>query len=170
MSNKNEEKEQKSKDKVIERILIAFKEEHNVGKEDLLKYLVKYKDEVTEVPVSIFRIGLSPLQAIVKYLVENKGHNYSLIAKLLGRDQRTIWNTYTNANSKHPESIVVEDTNYYVDMSVFKNRKLSFLENLCCYLLDTYSLNYHKIALILGKDDRTIWTVCKRAEKKNEEI
>jgi hypothetical protein len=53
-----------------------------------------------------------------------------------------------------------------VPINIFKDRKLSILERLSSYVKDNYELSYHQIALALGKNDRTIWTVVNRAKKK----
>jgi hypothetical protein len=166
MSKETHKTEENTEIKLIKSMLDSLKEQHNIGKEAVLSFLIRNKEPVEKVPVSIFRLGLSPLQALVKYLFENKGNSYNEISKLLNRDERTIWNSY-DSTKNIPGWLVPEETRYYVDLSIFRNRNLSFLENLCCYLKENYSLTYHKIAILLGKDDRTVWTVCKRAEKKN---
>ena len=50
---------------------------------------------------------------------------------------------------------------------IFQNRKLSVLESLVVYMKEEYEMNFHQIAMILNRDDRTIWTVYSRARKKN---
>ncbi|MBI2005629.1 MAG: hypothetical protein HYS80_02600, partial [Candidatus Aenigmarchaeota archaeon] len=39
-------------------------------------------------------------------------------------------------------------------------------ENIAAYLKDTFGLTYHAIAVLLNRNDRTIWTVYQRAKKK----
>ena len=51
--------------------------------------------------------------------------------------------------------------------SFFRGNNLSILESIVRYLKETGSLSYHNIAILLKRDDRTIWTVYKRALKKN---
>ena len=52
-------------------------------------------------PVSIFKASkLSPFEAIVKYLKEEKHLNYKDIGDLLNRDQRNIWTVYNRASKK----------------------------------------------------------------------
>ena len=50
--------------------------------------------------------------------------------------------------------------------SIFRDRKLSILEVLVEYLKDKKELSYHEIAVLLNRDDRTIWTVYSRVKKK----
>ena len=53
------------------------------------------------IPTSIFQDReLSVLEAITEYLKEKKGMRYSEIAKLLNRDDRTIWTSYNRAKAK----------------------------------------------------------------------
>lgn len=53
------------------------------------------------IPTSIFQDrDLSVLEAIAEYLKEKKGMRYSEIAKLLNRDDRTIWTSYKRAKEK----------------------------------------------------------------------
>jgi len=51
-------------------------------------------------------------------------------------------------------------------VSTIAGRKLSVLESIVYNLRETYSLSYHEIALIMRRDDRTVWTVYYRALKK----
>jgi Mn-dependent DtxR family transcriptional regulator len=61
----------------------------------------KIKDKELTLPSSIFRDrDLSVLEAIAEYLKDKKNLRYSEIAKLLNRDDRTIWTAYTRAKEK----------------------------------------------------------------------
>lgn len=55
---------------------------------------------------------------------------------------------------------------YSLPVSVIAERKMSVLESIVYYLKTEYSLSYHDIALIIRRDDRTVWTVYQRALKK----
>ena len=59
------------------------------------------------------------------------------------------------------------DTVVSIPSSIFKDRKLAPLESITEYLKDTQGLSFHEIAVILNRDDRTIWTCYNRAKKKN---
>jgi len=53
------------------------------------------------VPSSIFQDReLSVLEAMAEYFREKKGMRYSEIARLLNRDDRTIWTAYKRAKVK----------------------------------------------------------------------
>ncbi len=51
---------------------------------------------------------------------------------------------------------------------LFRDRRVAVLEALVEYLKDVKGLSYHEIAVLLNRDDRTIWTVYDRAKKKRE--
>jgi len=50
---------------------------------------------------------------------------------------------------------------------IFKDRTLSVLEAIVKYLKEDRMLLYHDIAVLLKRDDRTIWTVYSRVKKKH---
>ena len=53
-----------------------------------------------------------------------------------------------------------------IPSSVFKDRSVSVLEVLVEYLKDKKNLSFHQIAMLLNRNDRTIWTVYNRTKKK----
>ena len=53
-----------------------------------------------------------------------------------------------------------------IPFSILNNKKLSTLEIVVKYLKENKSLTYHQIALILKRNDRTIWTTYNKASKK----
>ncbi|MFH1307246.1 MAG: hypothetical protein ABIH72_00140 [archaeon] len=61
-----------------------------------------------------------------------------------------------------------EEKEISIPSSIFKDRKLKVLEVLVEYLKEKLNLSYHEIALLLNRDDRTIWTVYSRARKKRK--
>jgi hypothetical protein len=65
-----------------------------------MKKILKNESEQL-IPVSIFnKPKLSPFEAIVKYLKEEKGLNYHQIGEILNRDERNIWTVYNRAKKK----------------------------------------------------------------------
>lgn len=54
---------------------------------------------------------------------------------------------------------------YLVPTSIFVG-KLTPFEAVVTYLKDVKGLTYRDIAMVLGKDERNIWTVYNRARKK----
>ena len=53
-----------------------------------------------------------------------------------------------------------------IPISIFSTRKLTTFESLVMYMKDEVGHTYHEIAVMLQRDDRTIWSTYKRAVKK----
>jgi len=62
---------------------------------------------------------------------------------------------------------MVKKTNIPIPSKIFTDRSLSVLEAIVKYLKEKKGMTYHEIAVLLNRDDRTIWTVYQRARKKN---
>ena len=54
-------------------------------------------------------------------------------------------------------------------ISIFDNEELSCLETIVKYLKETFKLRFHEIALLLNRNDRTIWATYNIASKKIKE-
>jgi len=124
-------------------------------------------------PISLFSNPyLSAFETIVRYLKETTGLSYREISKLLNRNERTIWGTYNSSKKKMNSSLNTEnnDDSLFIPDVMFTERSLSVLENLIEYLKDNFNLRYCKIASLLNRNDRTIWTVYKRAKRKRESV
>lgn len=52
---------------------------------------------------------------------------------------------------------------------IFREKKLGILEALTKHLKEDYGMAYHKIAVILKRDDRVVWTTYNKAAKKKKE-
>jgi len=106
---------------------------------------------------------LSSLESIVKYLRES-GLTNSAIANLIGRSPQVCSKTYNNAQKKYPHKITSVPS---IDFPVkILKSKFSVLESIVAFLKEQ-GLTYHEIAQALNRDDRTIWTVHKRALDKH---
>jgi len=66
----------------------------------------------------------------------------------------------------------VEKLKEYIDIPsfVFKDRTLSVLEVMVEYLRENKKMRFHDIAQIINRDDRTVWTVYRRAKLKRKGI
>lgn len=112
---------------------------------------------------------LAPLESISEYLREEKGLSYHEIAVLVGRDDRTIWTCYNRAQKKRAASPKTErrpEKVVEIPLEIFKNRTFAPLESITSHLKETAGLSFHEIAVLLNRDDRTIWTCYNRAQKK----
>ncbi len=113
--------------------------------------------------------SVSFLEAVIEYLKDNRGLKYSQIARLLNRDDRTVWTSYKRAKTKRDSpSYIKTETYVKIPLSVFMDRCFSGLEAVSLYLKDNRGLKYSQIARLLNRDDRTIWTCYNRAIKKRE--
>ena len=152
---------------------LSYLKEQGISAEDILKLVtqslkVEAKEEV-KVPLSVFKNDyLSSLETIVKYLRENLLLTYKQIADLTNRNDIALAVTYRNAKKKMEAKFAEEISPYSIPVSILKDRNISVLENIAAYLKDTFGLTYHKIAVLMNRNDRTIWTVYKRAKKKKK--
>ena len=53
-----------------------------------------------------------------------------------------------------------------IPIGIFSNKKLGILEILVKYLKENYLMTYSKIAKLLNRDDRTIWSSYNKTKKK----
>ena len=135
---------------------------NSLTKEELIDIIISEKQE--KIPITIFLNELAPLESVVKYLKENRGMTIKKISEKLNRSDKTIWTTYNNAKNK---KLDIRDTEYLIPISFFA-KKTSILETVVYYLKKNHDLTLHQIALLLQRDDRTIWTIYHRAMKKIE--
>ena len=152
-----------------DKILSSFKTLRDDEKVELLSSLILSLKEARShdsIPMSIFdNDKLSTFEALAKYMKENLRLKFVVIASLLNRSDKTIWATYNKARKKIQGAFasVVSDIN--IPISHFSDRKFTVFESLVLYLKD-HGLTNHEIAVMLHRDDRTIWSVYDRANKK----
>ena len=134
------------------------------------------------IPINVLTNN-SSLEAIVVYLKDVLEFSLVKISKLVNRDQRTIWVTYSRAKKK---KISISDdldfssselgkSNSFTDLNdisiplnIFTSRKYSVLESIVLFLKNEYALSFNEISSVLGKNYRTIWTIYRRAILKVE--
>jgi len=122
-----------------------------------------------KVPLSVFdNDKLSSLETIVKYMRENLLLSFKQIGFLTNRNDIALAVSYRNAKKKLEKKFVEEISAYNLPVTILQDRKLSVLENIVSYLKDTFGLTYHKIAVLLNRNDRTVWTVYQRGKKKKK--
>ena len=63
-------------------------------------------------------------------------------------------------------AMIVDEEYTHIPSFIFRDRSVAVLEALVEYLVDVKKLSYHEIAVILNRDDRTIWTSYKRTKIK----
>jgi hypothetical protein len=133
-------------------------------------------DEPCGIPISIFRSTLAPLEAVVKYLIENKGITIKIASMLLNRSASSLYTTYNVSKKKMKESFLISQNitnsssqNIIVPYTLFDNRNHSILETLVTYLRYDCGMKLCEIALVLSKSYSTVKTVSRRHTKKDEE-
>jgi hypothetical protein len=104
----------------------------------------------------------------VKFLKEERQFSFNQIAKILDRDNRTIWSSYHNAAKKKKARFTVKKARMLVPLDVFSNRNIGMLETLSAYLKEKRGMNFHQIGLCLNRNERTIWASYNSARKKRQ--
>lgn len=130
------------------------------------RFLEKARKEFL-LPDYIFNKKITLFETSVKYLKENLRLNFKKIADLVGRDQRNIWQVYNSAKIKFPSRFPTKKSRFMIPVSVLSDKKFSVLEAIVAYLRDDLGLTYHEIAVLIKRDDRTVWTVYQRFKKKS---
>ncbi len=144
----------------------------------LLDFLLKEKVPLTSVfrlaektyliPLSVFSYGLTPLEAVCKYLRENEHLRYTTIASLLARDQRNIRASCLNARAKLPFALKAKETDSFIPVMIFRDQKCSAEEALVGYLLFLRKWSAKDIAKALRLSVKTVYTVKYRLHKTME--
>ncbi|MBI2661598.1 hypothetical protein HYX09_05040 [Candidatus Woesearchaeota archaeon] len=152
---------------------LSYLQKRGLKPEDIVELVHKslnvHPKEEVKVPLSAFsNEHLGSLETIVKYLRENLLLTYQQIAELTNRNKIALAVSYRNARIKMKDKFPDQVSPYSIPVSILKDRKLSVLENIAWYLKNTFGLTYHKIAVLMNRDDRTIWTVYQRAQKKKK--
>jgi len=121
------------------------------------------------IPISLFENSLSALELVVRYLHDEHNLSFAQIAQLINRSQKNIWLSYQRSLNKHREKLQISESDYSIPVSRFANLRLSMLENTVCYLHEVCNLNFSKIAAVLHRNQKTVWTVYSRVKKKSNE-
>lgn len=116
------------------------------------------------IPVSIFSTELSPLEAVSRYLHDNKKMSFSEIGRRLNKERTSIWLAYKNSKKKYPKDLPIRSK---YNISLFElNNKLSVLESVVVSLKDNQDMNFSKISTLLDRAVTTIHTAYKRGKQK----
>ena len=66
------------------------------------------------------------------------------------------------------KNLVGEKPGLVVPVSIFQNKRLSALEIICKYLREETRLGFSRIASLLNRDPRTVWTTYSKAVRKQK--
>ena len=150
----------------LKQLLASLSAKHNLSPQELAS--IAQDEKNITIPMSIYSDKrLSMLEATVKYLKEELSLRFSAIGKILNRNERTIWVTYSNAKRKSPQRLKISQ-GISMPVAVLSDRRFSALEQAVGFLKEAYSLRFSEIARILKRDDRTVWTCYFRLKKKRE--
>jgi len=145
---------------VLDSFISTFLDKYNISYMDVISRLTEKSEEELSIPIEIFqerRFGI--LEIIVKFLKEEHHLRYKEIARIINRDERTIWVTYHKAVQKKKSKFEFKDSKYWIPVMLFSNRNLGLLQVIVKYLKDDMKMTYHEIAVLLNRDDRVIWAV-----------
>jgi hypothetical protein len=128
--------------------------------------LIKQSEQIM-IPTFILRDQkLGILESVVKYLKEEFKLPYKSIAKILDRDNRVIWITYSKAIKKKKERLEFKEPNYWIPSSLFTEKNLGPLESVSRYLVEEAQMELSQIASLLNRDSRSIWGCYNRSKQK----
>ena len=153
-------------DKDIEKltqVLDTVFSKYDLSPKEVLEALSKQKQDT--LPLSVFSTKkLSVLEIVVKYLKENKEMRYSDIARLLNRDQRTIWVTYDNSLKKSKKKLS-DKGGADIPINIFKDRRMPVLVSLVKYLKDNLDYSFSQISGFLNRNYQTVYTSYRRGDQ-----
>ncbi|MGM5487616.1 MAG: hypothetical protein ACQESG_01575 [Nanobdellota archaeon] len=137
----------------------------SLPKEQLVDMLLDMApEEELGIPLSIFQSRLSVLQALVLYLRDHRDYKNKDIAEMLDRSSQVIWSTYNNARKQGVTLDIEPEPSVPLQACIRKNRTV--LEGIVSYLREERGMRYSEIAPLLNRNERTIWTVYRRAQQK----
>jgi len=163
---------------ILRTLIQQIKEKRGLTKDELLGLL---EEEGTTVPLYVFSTPLGPLEALVKFLKEERNLKFSEIASILGRDNRSIWSSYRHAIAKikNPLSAYAKESKKKkadarleslavipIDAGIFSDRKLSVFEHLVAYLKETKGISVADISKIVNRSNGTVWATYHNAKVK----
>tara|TARA_Y100000310_G_scaffold101887_1_gene100006 strand:+ start:9271 stop:9675 length:405 start_codon:yes stop_codon:yes gene_type:complete len=119
------------------------------------------------VDIGIFRDRRVSFSEALMMWLEGEGFSNAEIGRLLGRDGRTVW-TILDRGHKKVDRLKIEEVGVVVGTGIFRNRRFSILEAMVMYLVDSMGIGYREIGRLLGRSEKTVWTVYRRVlEKKS---
>ena len=124
------------------------------------------------IPLSLFRAGEnSCLRLISQYLFSHLHLRYCEIARLLNRDDRTIWGACHHGSIPDDFNSALEQTKFShlsIPAESLQDRNLSILESVVSYMREQLGFSYHDISFVLNKHYPTVYTVYRRSLKKRK--
>ncbi|MFH1641536.1 MAG: hypothetical protein ABIC04_01420 [Nanoarchaeota archaeon] len=149
----------------------SIKKKYDLTDKEVIDLISKIQIDDLSIPVSVFNIApLGILEAAVKYLKDELHLRFNKISAILNRNNKTIWTAYRSSTKKHPKRLSYDKEAMPIPASIFKNRTLAPLESVTSYLKENRNLSFKEISVLLNRDNRNIWAVHKKAQKKRSQI
>jgi hypothetical protein len=150
--------QENSKQRWIEVLKIALtelKENHSASAEEIINIVNK---EQLFIPVSIFRREnkIGALESLCKYMKENLNLKFSEIARIISRDERTVWTAYKKATDKKTDRFEIKSEEIFMPLEKFLKEKTA-LASIILFLKDKHTNT--EIARILNRDPRNIHSI-----------
>ncbi len=105
------------------------------------------------------------LNLVSKELKQDYSEEKEKIAKLLIKEIKKKY----RINNKEIAELIETRKEITIPLIIFKE-KLGALEVLTRYLKENLAMNYKEIAILLNRDERTIWTAYHKSKKKQKEL
>jgi hypothetical protein len=112
------------------------------------------------IPCSIFCHELGIAETIIKFLRENRRLSNKKISEVLGKSANNIAVSYGKLKNRKQFSEINYD--YKLPFHIFKNSDMTTFETAVTYLKESQGFTFHKISIILKRDERTIWATYHR--------
>jgi len=151
-----------SSDELILTILLEVGKKYKISKKTLEKNL---SPKNIQIPLSIFSPQLGFLESLVKYLHENQGYSFPQISALLNRKSKTIRNSYYSTKKKKKHLLTITKKDETIRLDLLTKKGLTILESLI-FSLRKKGLRYSRIGNLICRDQRNVWTVYSRVNKK----
>ncbi|MBL7055569.1 hypothetical protein ISS07_01510 [Candidatus Woesearchaeota archaeon] len=157
---KAETKQQEKNYVDISKIYINF---HTLLSKFPLVSIISELEDSYFIPADIFSEDLSTTKSVVKFLKENYSLSISKISSLLKKEYASIWNSYSSSKASKLEF----SSDKLIPVSALKPH-LGMSSSIILFLKDSLNISYHDIALLMQRDERTVWTTYKNAKEKDE--
>ena len=132
-----------------------------------LDRLSREKEALRSVPLSIFASALSPGEALVKYLRENRSMRLSEISRILNRNENCLWLNYQRAVGKKARFIISHNEGAeLIPLSIFQRPSLSYLEAITLHLRRERGLRNSEVSALLRKSVQVVSIAYGRALSK----
>ncbi|NOZ81007.1 MAG: hypothetical protein GXP63_05010 [DPANN group archaeon] len=150
-------------------LLDLLEKKHHISYSELITLLQKRQEEQLKgrVPARLFadrKLGV--LEILVRYLKDHRQMSFKEIGKIIQRDNRTIWASYHNACQKRQKMQLPKKPQIYIPLVSFADRRLGPAENVIYHLHAKEQIPFSRIAELLRRDPRTVWTAFAHAKKK----